>query len=197
MLGWWESLTALQRIFAAAAIPATLILLIQTALLLAGMGGHDHDMEHGHGFGAHTDHEHDPGLRIFSVRAFVAFFTIFGWLGLSLSRGGLGEALSVLLAVCAGVAAMFAMAWLFKLALGLQSQGNIDARNAVGKSGAVYIPVPRSREGLGKVTLVLQGRFSEMDALTDYEYPLTTGTEVIVVSVSNQNVLCVMPKTTN
>ena len=38
MLNWWNSLDALQHFFAYVAIPATLILCIQTVLLLFGLG---------------------------------------------------------------------------------------------------------------------------------------------------------------
>ena len=38
---WWESLTLLQRVFAAIAIPATLLLMVQLVLTLIGLGGHD------------------------------------------------------------------------------------------------------------------------------------------------------------
>ena len=44
MLIWLESLTALERVLLYVAVPATLILLIQTVLLLIGLGGgHDAD----------------------------------------------------------------------------------------------------------------------------------------------------------
>ncbi len=46
MLNWWNSLDALQHFFAYVAIPATLILCIQTILLLFGLGaGGDGDLD--------------------------------------------------------------------------------------------------------------------------------------------------------
>ncbi len=38
MIEWWESLTLLQQIFTCMAVPATLILIIQSILLLFGIG---------------------------------------------------------------------------------------------------------------------------------------------------------------
>ena len=38
MLQWYESLTALERFFAYVAIPSPLILVIQTVLLIIGLG---------------------------------------------------------------------------------------------------------------------------------------------------------------
>ena len=43
MAVWWESLSALQRVFAWFAVPATLVLIIQTVLVLFGIGDHGSD----------------------------------------------------------------------------------------------------------------------------------------------------------
>ena len=45
MRTWWEALTLLERVFAAVAIPATLLLLIQFVMTLIGLGGHDGDLD--------------------------------------------------------------------------------------------------------------------------------------------------------
>ena len=45
MRAWWEALTMLERLFAAVAIPATLLLLIQMVMTLVGLGGHDADLD--------------------------------------------------------------------------------------------------------------------------------------------------------
>ena len=45
MITWWTSLDLAQQIFACIAIPSTLILLIQTILLLIGLGGGDGDVD--------------------------------------------------------------------------------------------------------------------------------------------------------
>ncbi len=43
---WWESLTLLQRVFACIAIPSTLLLVVQLALSLIGLGDHESDLDH-------------------------------------------------------------------------------------------------------------------------------------------------------
>ena len=76
---WWESLEIIQQVFACIAIPATVILVLQTLLLLFGLGG-SHDIDNGEGinFDSHdishdlnSDHDsadHLDGLRIFTIR---------------------------------------------------------------------------------------------------------------------------------
>ena len=206
---WWDSLTLVQQIMALFAIPATIIMILQTLLLLFGLGSHgdadaggldthagdiaEHDAGESHGHGHHSG-AHDGGLRIFTVRAFVAFFAIFGWLGIVLTESGMGSTLAILFSFIAGLAAMVGMAWFFKSAMKLQSAGNIDMRNCLGKSATVYIPIPPNRQGKGKVNLTVQGRFSEMDAVTDSAAALKTGSEVIISSILNNNTLCVEPR---
>jgi hypothetical protein len=59
----------------------------------------------------------------------------------------------------------------------------VDYRNAVGQSGAVYLPVPPARKGAGQVQLTVQGRLRELPCVTDGEEPLPTGARVRVVKV--------------
>ncbi|MCL2695897.1 MAG: hypothetical protein FWE69_06185 [Clostridiales bacterium] len=221
MTAWWEGLSLLQKVFASTAIPATVLLVLQTVMLIFGLAQGDADADfdadsdadfdtdfdtdtdvdgdfdgdHGHGHGhTHSHGTRDSGLRVFSVRAFVAFFSVFGWLGLALSEGGLVSSLSLVFATLAGLAAMIIMAWLMRAMLKLQQTGNQNIGNAVGKSGTVYIPIPANRSGVGKVTLVVDGRFSEVEAVTDSDTPLKTGSSVTVVSVGSQNIVCVIPQ---
>jgi len=247
MTQWWESLSFIQQIFACVAIPATLILILQTLLLLFGLTGHgdtgehDHDCDHDcghdfshdsghdcgydfshdsgheidscdtdddfdvHDFEAHddvnTDHEsfihghhhNDSGLRIFTVRSIIAFFSIFGWMGIVLTDWKVNAVLTVIVSSSAGFASMAVMAFFFKFAMTLQSSGNINQQNALGKTATVYIPIPPNRTGKGKINAIVQNRFTEMDAVTDSDSYIRTGTEVVCVSVSNQNIICVTP----
>lgn len=209
MLNWWNSLDALQHFFAYVAIPATLILCIQTVLLLFGLGaGGDGELDSDtsgldtgdgtapdldapdtdvpdswDGEGGH-DLAHDPGLRIFTIRGLVAFFSVFGWAGLALSRSGVPGGVSTLIAFLLGLGAMVVLALMLRGALGLQSDGTMDLKNALGLCGTVYLTVPPRRQGTGKITLVLQGQLGEFEALTDEPEPLKTGQSVQVIGLS-------------
>lgn len=217
---WWASLDMVSQALACVAIPATVVLVIQTLLLLLGVGFHagdgidgaDHDFGDGahdfsdaHDFG-HIDHDHDfdhdhdhdhgehsSGIRLFSVRGFVAFFAVGGWLGIAMIESGVGAVLSVVTAFAAGVLALLLVAFVMKLLCDMQESGNIDLRNAVAKNGKVYIRIPAARAGAGKITLTLQGTFSEMDAVTDYHEDILPGKMVQVVAVTAEDTLVVRP----
>ena len=134
------------------------------------------------------------GLRIFTVRGLITFFTIFGWSGLSMLRNGIQPALSIILAFLLGVIAMVITALITRSFLRLQSDGTIDIRNAIGQSGSVYLTVPAGRQGKGKVNVVVQERLSEFEAVTDAAEPIRTSAEVVVVGVSGKSTLIVQPK---
>lgn len=217
---WWASLDMVSQALACVAIPATVVLVIQTLLLLLGVGFHagdgidgaDHDFGDGahdfsdaHDFG-HIDHDHDfdhdhdhdhgehsSGIRLFSVRGFVAFFAVGGWLGIAMIESGVGAVLSVVTAFVAGVLVLLLVAFVMKLLCDMQESGNIDLRNAVAKNGKVYIRIPAARAGAGKITLTLQGTFSEMDAVTDYHEDILPGKMVQVVAVTAEDTLVVRP----
>lgn len=191
MAAWWNSLTGLQQIFACIGIPATLVLVVQTILLLFGIGdGSDADMDIDPD-GFDVSDAGDGGLVLFSIRGIVAMFCVAGWAGVVFVDLGLAPIPAVLLAILCGVAALFGIAYLMKAVLKLQSNGNIQIGGAVGKTGEVYIPIPAKGQGRGKINLTLQDRFIEVDAITRAEEPLKTGETVRVVSTDEAGLVVV------
>lgn len=134
------------------------------------------------------------GLQLFSLRGIIALFAVGGWVGLAFLRSGTDRGLAVLLAVAAGALAMVLTALILKSFLRLQYNGTLDVRNAVGLCGTVYLTIPPARSETGKVTLLLQERLTQIDAVTDCETPIKTGAEVVVVGVSGKTTLIVQPK---
>ncbi len=212
MINWWSSLSLAQQIFALIAIPSTLILLIQTIMILIGFGdnsdhdtdfGHDgsfdggHDFDHsgGHDFGHDGGHDgsHDDGLALFSVRGIMTMLAVSGWGGMALLETALPESLSILIAIVFGIGMLFLTAYIMKLVSKLQSSGNIDIGNAVGKVAQVYIPIAPNGSGSGKVTLTIQETYSEFMAITTASQTLKTGSYVRVVAVDDSGTLVVEP----
>ena len=85
---------------------------------------------------------------------------------------------------------MFVVAILLKVANDLQQSGNLDTMNAIGLTGEVYVPILENAKG--KVTLIVQERFTEMDAICPAG-PLKTGQRVQVTGVVENDVLVVAP----
>ncbi len=214
IIEWWNSLGLAIQIFYCIAIPSTLLLLIQTVLMFIGMGEDgdgDADMPADDGiaddlpdvdegvYGENTVSEASDawgieGLRIFTMRGIIAFFVVFGWLGIVMLGAGVDLLITLIVATLGGFAMMVALAFLFRAVMKLRSDGNMDNRNAIGTSGRVQLTIPPARTGTGKVHLILQGSYVEIDAVTDDENAIPTGSEITVVGISGQTDLIVRRK---
>ncbi len=210
---WWNNLGIILQIFYCIAVPSTLVLLIQTIMMFLGIGddgdgvgdvdvdnigdtlndtpdgvfGEDIVSEAADAFGL-------DGLRIFTMRGIIAFFVVFGWVGVVMQEAGIHLAITLSVAAVSGFAMMVALAFLFRAVMKLRSDGNTDNRNAIGTSGKVYLTIPPERSGEGKVQVMLQGSLVERNAVTDETEAIPTGAEIVVVGISGQVDLVVKKK---
>lgn len=214
MFDWWNSLTTAAQVFYCVAIPSTLVLLIQTVLLLLGIGDDggaddlpdpgmdsagDVDVDGDGVFDADGDPSpHDPagldGLRVFTLRGIIAFFVVFGWVGVAMDASEVALYITLPVAILCGLVTMVALAFLMRAVMRLRNDGNTDNRNAIGTAGKVYLTIPPARSGEGKVQIMLQGSYVERGAVTDEEEPIPTGCEIVVIGVSGQTDLVVKRK---
>lgn len=192
MIQWWNNLEVVQQVFALIAIPSTLIMVIQTILLVIGMAG-DADVD----VDDIPDTAGDDGLALFSVRGIVTMLAVTGWCAVAFIESGLNQIVSVLLSIVLGFLSLVGTAYLMRAVYRLQASGNIDVGNAVGKVAQVYIPIAASAKKTGKVTMTLQEKYCEFDAITAAEETLTTGSYVRVVAVDGTGVLVVEPLAKN
>lgn len=235
MNAWLESLSVLEYAALLVAVPATLVMLIQTVLLLFGLhnesdadgGFDDGDIDLDADFDGDVDADLDmdidvdldgdlgadvddgdldadgadddgpglfAGLRVLTLRGVVAFLAIFGWGTLWLLRIGLHPVIALFFGVAMGIWAMILVAVLLRLALQLQEDGTVDIQNTLGRSGTVYLTIPATRRGEGKVHLVVQEQLREFQAVTDEPESIPTGSQVRVMGVSDRDTLVVEPK---
>src|SRR6476660_1461237 len=83
------------------------------------------------------------------------------------------------------------MYWLMRIVAGLNSSGNERIGNAIGRRATVYLRIPATRSGAGKVQLSMQNRIVEYQAFTDEAEPLQCGESVEVVDVAGGDTVCV------
>ena len=201
MFAWWDSLSLVSQIFACIAIPSTMVLLIQTVLMLVGIGDETDGGDISIGDSVDTDGpdfdidlDGMDALRIFSIRGIIAFLVVFGWVGYVMDRASVKLWITVPVAALCGFAMMLVLALLMRSVMRLRNDGNLDNRNALGVSGKVYLTVPPQRKGEGKVNVLLQGTYVEREAVTDEEEPIPTGSEIVVIGLSGQTTLVVKRK---
>ncbi len=203
MAEWWISLGSAGQVFACIAIPATLILFLQTVLTIIGFGGDEGDADvnaEGESDGIELDDADDTGesldggLRVFTLRGIIAFFSVMGWVGAICSGSGLHLAWSVLISVASGFVAMVVIALLMRMLFKLQYDGTEDIKDALGVSGTVYMRIPPARTGKGKINAIIQGKLCEKFAVTDEETMILCDEEITVVGITGEETLIVRRK---
>ena len=192
MINWWNELLLIQQIFALIAIPSTFLIVLQTVLMLIGIGG-DNAADADGDIDVDDLEIPDDGLALFTVRGVTSMLCITGWVAVALLETTLPQGVSIAIAILSGVATLIGMAYLMRAVYKLQSSGNIDVENCIGKIGEVYIPIPAAGNGSGKVNLTVQEKFSEFSAITTSDDQLKTGAFVRVVAVGPSGVLVVEP----
>ncbi len=207
MCAWFVS-DPLYAILWILAIPSSVILILQTILLLFGIGAEaDGDLDTdttGLGDGDAPDIPdegdgdidgvmEDSGLRLFTVRGMVAFFAVGSWSGITALSLGAHPLLAILIALVMGSLALVFVAWFIKWTLKLQHDGTMKPNEAIGKECEVYLTVGANRSSRGKVNIILGQQLVELDAVTDSDTSLKYGERVTVTQVLDDNTLVVRP----
>ncbi|HWQ80468.1 MAG TPA: NfeD family protein [Anaerovoracaceae bacterium] len=210
MTEWWSGLDTVLRILYCIAIPSTLVLVIQTVLSLLGgfEGGGGIDISDTSGIDFHGGSDisemadaadmgggnvlSDGGnpadfsiMSMITVQGIVTFLTVMGWSSIVSIAAGTPAFLGVLVGIALGFVAMYAAARLLHASRKLTESGNLDLRNAIGETGRVYVPIPADGSGIGKITMQIQGRYIECDAMAFGREMLPTGEMVRVTDVRN------------
>ncbi|MBP3378112.1 MAG: hypothetical protein J6L96_05135 [Clostridia bacterium] len=188
MIQWWNNMDLVGQIFALIAIPATLVLVVQTVMLFFGFGDDDVDID-----GPDVDIDGSDGMALFSIRGIMAMAAVGGWSGLVMHEAGINIWVTILLSVAFGFLALVGIAYIMKLASKLQASGNIDLGRAIGRVGTVYIPIPPNMQGAGKINITLQERFLEVTAMTNADRKIATGESVRIVATDENSVVVVEP----
>jgi hypothetical protein len=183
-----------------AAVGGTL-LLCQFLLGLFGLGSHDAGHGFGHADASHDGHDgHDAGhegtsawyLGLLTFRTVTSALIFFGLAGLAATAAEMHPVVALLVALAAGGGALYLVAFLMRTLYRLKADGTVRLERAVGTAGTVYLRVPGHHAGAGKVTLTLQNRTVEVQALTGWD-ELPTGARVVVVAVVGPDTVEVSP----
>ena len=156
----------------------------------SGMDGADMDVSHADAADLHSAASSDFDFKLLSLQSLSAFFTMFGLVGLAITRQwqqGVGA--SLVGAFLAGSASVWISGKMFSVAAGMQSSGTLNMRNAIGATGKVYLSIPD--KGIGRVTVKFQSRVMELDAISDDGSPIPTDTAIRVVDANDSNMLTV------
>ncbi len=169
MIDWYTSLPIAQQVFAGLALGFGAIL---TLLMFGSLAGADTD--------ADVDTEFDSGgISIKGVLAFISFFGLGGWIML---RAGSPTWLAVVVGSGTGYAMMSLMALMLARLRRLDTDGGRRAENLLHQVGEVYLTVPASGQGVGRIQVRQGSRLVEVEAVTKGAL-IATGNRARVVEV--------------
>ncbi len=186
---WWAALGGIEKVFWGISIVFSVLFFIQFVLSLVGL-----DFETDTEFESNYDSGFSPdaSFTILSVRSFIAFFTFFGWTGVSVIGNGGSNLWAVGLGTLAGFSAMLLVGYIMFLFARLQDDGSVfNAYEAIDEIGTVYLRIPPMQQGVGKVQIKLQGSLKEVDAVTRDDEQIPTGASIKVIDVIDEKILVV------
>lgn len=189
---WWGALTNVEQIFWGISIVFSILFVIQFVLSLLAGFEFEGDIEFDSGADLESDYSLDTDFTILSVRSFIAFFTFFGWAGVSVLNSGGSSIMAAMIGTGAGFSAMFVVGYMMYLFSKLKEDGTIKAEDAIYSTGEVYLSIPAAKSGQGKIQVSINGSLREMDAITEGK-SLPTGANIRVVDILETNVLVVEP----
>jgi len=188
MKDFFEGMSSLEYTYWLIALVGTAIFSVIFVLTFIG-GGTDVDME-ADGVEFEAD-DGGVGFQFFTFKNVIAFFTIFGWTGIICINNDYATTTTIVLSTIAGLIMMFLTSMLFFWMNKLAESGTLKIKNAIGVIGEVYLPIVAKRGNIGKVQIKVQGSLRELEALTDSDKDLKTGTLVKVIEIVSAEILLV------
>jgi len=186
MAEWFSNLELFSKIYWVIALVASFIFVI--ILVATFMGG---DADDAGGIDAEIEGDTGAGFQFFTFKNLIAFFTIFGWSGIACLDEGYSKSITVIVSLVCGLLMMLLMATLFYYISKLNDSGTLILKNATNAIGEVYLTIGAKRSKIGKVHVRVQGALRELEALTDSETDLKSGSVIKVKEVTGNGILIV------
>ncbi|TNJ46981.1 hypothetical protein KFZ70_05800 [Tamlana fucoidanivorans] len=182
---WYSSLELFPKIFWSIALLGSLVFIL--VIITTFIGGDSGDLD----TDAEIDADTGIGFQFITFKNLIGFFTLFGWTGIACIDAGLSKPITIIIALLAGLIMMSIMAAMFYYMRKLNDSGTLVYKNAIGGVGEVYLTIGAKRSSIGKAHIRIQGALRELEALTDAETDLKSGTVITVKSVTKNGILIV------
>lgn len=186
-MDFFDTMSTLEKTYWIIALLGSAVFFV--IFIITFIGGGDTDME-----ADASDFEADDGgvgFQFFTFKGIVAFFTIFGWSGVTCIDNGLSTGVTLIISFAAGSIMMALTSSLFYWMHKMTESGTLKIKNAIGVVCEVYLPIGAKRSTIGKVQIKVQGSLRELDAVTDNEEELKSGTIVKVTEIISTEILLV------
>ena len=180
---FFENLAPLLKTFWIIASFASLVFLIQTILVFAGIDGGDSDLD--------LDSDGDGGFGVgeyLTFRNLINFLLGFSWTGVLMYDYFSNKTILVFIAVLVGVVFVLLFFYVMVQIKKLAEDNSFRLEETIGKTAEVYLPIPNEMSGKGKILVSVKGSMHELQAITAGGR-IETGAMVIVLSIENGSIL--------
>lgn len=188
---WYNALPSTLQVYWVIALVTSLIFLIQMVLTFIGIGDADTDVD----FGGDADLGGDAGfsdgdtldtggaMQLFTIRNFINFLLGLGWGGVCLYSVIPNTIVLSLVSILVGLLFVYIFLIIYRQLRKLERNGAYHIDDCVGQTVDVYLTIPANRSGMGKVQISFSGSVQELNALTDSDASLRSGSKVRVVEI--------------
>lgn len=174
-----ENYEPLLKAFWYIALPVSLFFGLQTIMTFVGLSGGETDMDSDGGDGG------DMPFEIFTLRNLINFLLGFSWTGISFYDSISNKTTLIIVSVLVGLLFVALFFFLIKQILKLSEDNSFKIENALNKTAEVYITIPESKTGKGKVQISINGAFHELDAITKSSEKIPSSSAVKVVAIED------------
>lgn len=181
-----ENLDPLLKTFWYVAIPASLVFIFQTVMTFIGVNSSD---------GLEPDFDgdlsgEDGPFQLFSLRNLINFLLGFSWTGISFYTTINNKIFLIILSLLIGILFVFLFFLIIKQVQKLAENNSFDIKNTLNKTAEVYLSIPESKKGKGKIMISINGSYHELEAMTENS-KIQSGAIVKVVKIENNEILIV------
>ncbi len=186
MVEWYSNLELFPKIYWGIALLGSLIFLI--TMILSFVGGDADDIGD---VDSDIDGDTGIGFQFITFKNLVGFFTLFGWSGIACIDAGFSKPLTITISIVCGLIMMGIMGAMFYYMNKLNDSGTLKFKNAINAVGEVYLTVGANRSSIGKAHVRIQGALRELEALTDADTDLKSGSVIKVKDVTDNGILII------
>ena len=122
-----------------------------------------------------------------------AFLSMLGWVSISSLYQGYDLTTSLILGAVSGIILMAVMSVLFYFTQKLKENQAPESAQNINSTGEVVSDIGRKRSSAGRIKININGVLRTMDAMTDFDHDVKTGTKIRVDSVTSSGIFIVKP----
>lgn len=177
-MNFLENYEPLLKAFWYIALPVSLFFGLQTIMTFIGLSDGETDIDS-------DSIDGELPFEIFTLRNLINFLLGFSWTGISFYNSIQNKTILIIISVLVGLFFVAMFFFVIKQILKLSENNSFKIEYTLHKTAQVYLTIPESKSGKGKVIISVNGTFHELDAMTFSPENIPSNGSVKVVAIEN------------